>query len=298
MAWQSGLTALLSLNGTSALPTIRNWAIDPVSNNVSGGSSDSGGGTFVVPGVKDFTGRFDFYNPSPIGFAKPGTMYAFYGQNASGEYRGGIIITSVTINCDIEAGGILGGSATFASIGSSDDDPTTDNNALTYSDTPTSLTNSGMPQVHSSLGCKAQWALVSGGSLVAYADLPSVRQWSLTLTNTPTAFSASDTSGVTKRLAGRNSASASVNVYEADPDVLSDAGVIQGGVGALRLFTAAASFWQVTYAVVGGNSSDAQIETPNVIGHNLNFGWSSHGRLTAGFTKGTIVDPASVTWFS
>lgn len=298
MAWQSGINALLSLNGTAAAPTIRNWSIDPVANNVSGGSTDAGSGTFVLPGVKDFTGRFDYYNTSPIGFAKPGNTYTFYGQNPDGEYRGGIIITQTVINVDIEGGGIIGGSSTFASIGSSDDDVTTDNNALTYSDTPTSLTNSGVPQAHSSLGCKAQWALISGGSLGSYADMPSVRNWSLTLNNGATAFSAHDTGGVVKRIAGRNTASASVGVYQSDPDALSDAGLIAGSVGALRLFTAAASYWQVTYAVVGGNSADAQIESPAVMGASLNFAWSSHGQLTGGFTRGTIVDPAAVTWFS
>lgn len=297
MAWQSGINALLSFNGTSALPSIRNWTIDPVSNTVSGGSSDSSGGTFVLPGVRDFTGTFEYYNNSPIGFAKPGTTYTLYAQNPSGEYRGGIIVTSTTINVDIEGGGIIGGSSTFASIGSSNGTVTTDNNALTYSDTMTVLTNTGVPQTHSSLGCKAQWAAITGGSLGAYADLPSVRAWGLTLTNTPTEFSASSTGGVVKRLAGRYSASATVNVYEADPDVLADALVVAGNVGALRLFTSASAFWQVTYAVVGGNSADAQIETPAVLGVNLAFQWTSHARLTAGMTKGAVTDPASVTWF-
>jgi hypothetical protein len=208
-----------------------------------------------------------------------------------------VIVTSTTIEVDIENGGIIGGSSEFASIGSSTATLTADNNALTYSDTPTSLTNTGTPNVFSSIGCKAAWAVVTGGALGSYSDIPSVRRWSLTLTNTPTAFSNSGTGGVIKRIAGLYSASASVSVHEADPDVLADAGLTVGSVGALRLYTSASAYWQATYMLPRNTPADVQIENPNVIGVDLSFDWSSHGRLTGGFTKGAVVDPASVTWF-
>lgn len=297
MAAKSGKSGVLSVSGTSAITSVRNWRIEPKNAVVGGATSNSGGARFNIPGVFDFSGSFQLYGPSTLGYVVPGTAYVFYGQpdSAGDEVKGGIIIDSMTVNCDIEAGGILSADVAFSSIGASTAVYTADNTALTYQ-TRTSLTNTGVPAVQSGIGCKASWEVLGQTA----ADITGVRSWSLTLTSANIAFSHSGAGGVTKRVAGEKSAKASVRFYDADV-AAHDAATTDyrsGTVGKLRLYTDASLFWLLTYSVINASPFEVPIEGAGMVSNELQFDWSSHANVSGTITRGVLTDPNSVSWFS
>lgn len=301
MAAISGLNGLLSLNGTSAVATVRNWTVTPTNAVVTGAASNSGGAEFALKGVSDFTVTFSIYGPSALGVVVPGTAYVFYGQTAAGgaEVVGGIIVDSMDIECDIEGGGILSATVNASSIGSSTAVYTANNNALLYQAT-TSLTNTSVPTIQSGLGCKAAWAPVIGGVAESLADIPAVRTWNLSLACNNVAFSHSQAGGVTKRVLGRKSASASVTFYEGAVDTFDadETNYMVGTVGELRLYTSASAYWQVKWGIVSSSPIDTPIEDPGMVSNSMDFTWTGWTDIGGTITKGTIVDPASVAFFS
>jgi hypothetical protein len=294
MAAISGLNGLISLNGTSAVATCRNWNINPTNAVVAGAASNTGGAEFNLRGVSDFSGTFELYGPSALGIVVPGTAYVFYGQGGD-EVQAGIIIDSVTTTCDIEGGGVLSASVAFSSIGSSTAVYTANNNALLYQ-SATSVTNTSLPSIQSGIGCKAAWGPVTQ----SMADLPAVRNWSLTLTCNNVSFSHSGAGGVTKRVRGRKSASASVQFYEGAFGTFDVAATNyqQGTVGELRLYTDATLYWQVKWGVVTASPIDVPIEDPGMISNQMDFAWTAFTDISGTMTRGTIVDPNSVAYFS
>lgn len=302
MAAISALNGAISVNGTSAVATVRNVNINPTNAAVAGAASNSGGAEFNLKGVSDFSGTFSIYGPSALGVVVPGTTYILYAQpdiDADHEVQCGIIIDSMTINCDIEGGGILSADVGFSSIGSSTATYTANNNALLYQ-AATALTNSTVPTIQSGLGCKAQWGPITAGVAEAIADLPAVRNWTLNLASANVSFSHSGAGGVTKRVRGRKSASASVQFYEGaiaafDADATN---YQQGTYGELRLFTTASAYWQMKWGVVTASPIDIPIEEPGMVSNQMDFAWTGWTNISGTITKGMIVDPASVAWFS
>ena len=301
MAPITGLNGLFSLDGgTAAVPTCRSFAINPTNAAVAGAASNTGGAEFRVRGVSDFTGTASLYTESGLALCVPGTAYQFHGQTSTnaladgGEVRGGVRIDSLTVNCDIENGGIITADVAFSSIGSSTSNPTADNTSLTYQ-TATALTNSALPDLNSSLGCKAVWGPV-GQSL---ADMPSVRSWSMTLTCGRVPYSASGTGGVRKGLAGRKSATATVNFYEGALASLDDTAtdLRQGTYGQLNLYTNATLFWKFQYGLIEASPINVPIEEPGMVENSITFGWSSFVPISGTQTRGNIVDPNGVVYF-
>lgn len=301
MAAISGLNGLVSVNGTSAVATVRNWAVNPTNAPAVGAASNSGGAEFQLKGVSDFSGTFQLYGPSALGAVVPGTTYAFYGQPASGgdEFLAGIIVDSMTINCDIEGGGILSADVAFSSIGSSTSVYTANNTGWTFQ-SATSLTNTSVPTIQSSLGCKAAWGPITAGTAETVSDIPAVRNWSLTLTCNNVSFSHSGAGGFTKRVRGRKSASASVQFYEGsigtfDVDATN---YLPGTYGELRLYTTASAYWQMKWGVITASPLDVPIEEPGMVSNQMDFGWTAWTNISSTITRGTIVDPSSVAFFS
>ena len=297
MAAKSGKNGLLSVNGTSAISSVRNWRIDPKNAVVGGAASNSGGARFNLPGVSDFSGSFQLYGPSTLGIVVPGTAYVFYGQpdSTGDEVKGGIIIDSMTVNCDVEGGGILSADVAFSSIGSSSAVYTADNVALEYK-TRTALTNTGVPAIQSSIGCGATWEVLGQ----VETEIDNVRNWSLTLTSANVAFSHSGAGGVTKRVAGEKSAKASVQFYNADVGIY-DAATTDyraGTVGKLRLYTDDTLYWLLTYGVISASPFEVPIEGAGMVANELQIDWSSHARVSGTVTRGALTDPNAVSWFS
>lgn len=299
MAAISGLNGLVSVNGTSAVATVRNWKINPTNSPATGAASNAGGGEFSLVGVSDFTGSFSIYGPSAIGAVVPGTAYQFHGQTGSGEVQGGIIIDSTTVECDIEGGGILSASVTFSSIGSSTSTYTANNNALLYQ-TTTVLTNTAVPTIQSGIGCKAEWGPITAGVAEAIAEISNVRTWNLNLACNNVAFSSSSAGGVTKRVRGRKSASASLTFYDGAIDLhdVQATKILQGTIGELKLYTTASAFWQLKWGIITASPIDVPIEEPGMVSNQLDFIYTGYTNISGTITKGNLTDPASVAFFS
>lgn len=295
MAAISGLNGLLSLNGTSAVSSIRDWSINPTNAVVAGAASNSGGAEFNVRGVSDFTGTFNLYGASCLGIVVPGTAYVLYGQTGGGEVMGGIIVDSIVTTCDIEGGGLLSAVVNFSSIGSSTAVYTANNNALTFQ-AQTSLSNTSTPDLHSGIGCSAAWGPV-GESV---ASVPAVRSWTHTLTCNNVRHSHSGAGGVTKRVRGRKSASMSLQFYEGAVADFDEAATsfVPGTAGELRLYANADDYWQFKWGVITASPISTPIEEPGMVSNQLDFAWTAYTDIEGTMTKGTIVDPNSVAFFS
>lgn len=283
--------------GTAAASTIANWRMSISNNNAKHVASNSGGMQFSVPGVTDFTGSFDFYNNSSLGIVVPGTAYSFLGQGNGFEIKAGIMIDEVTINCDIAGGGIISGTCNFSAFGSST--AAGSDNTIYDFQAATSLTNTSVPAAYTVLGCKAQWAPISG-TLGSYADIPDVQSWSLTLRSENFPYSSSSTGGVTKRTAGNKSASFSINVHQSDFTYYETAGSLlkPGTVGAAKLFTSAANSYTLLYAVANGLDPEVDIEGGRNVTGALRFDYTGFAFISGTFTRGSLVDPNSVTFWS
>lgn len=297
MARLSGYTGKISLNGTAAVVTVSNWTINPTANNPTGVASNSAGMEFDVEGPSDFTGTFDWYNTSPLGFIVPGTAYVFYGQNSAYEVMGGIICTSVTINCDIKTGAMLSGSAAFASIGSSTAVHTANNTALTYQ-AVTSVTNTAVPTIFPGAVCKAAWTPILAGVAGSNADLIDVTGWSLTLACDAPATVTSNTGGVTKRIRGPfRGCSATINHEHSSFDFFSASAtrLIPGTVGIVRLYATASAYFALSYMRVNGLNLAVPIESGEYVGGDIALGYTGYTNVAGVITQGSIVDPNAVT---
>ena len=200
----------ISTDGTNAQSTVRNVRIAYTSRNALGKASGANQGMqFGVGGVTDFTGSFEFYGKAvPIfpGSSAAGdtTLVVFTGSE---RITGTIIVESTSIRCDIEGGGMLSGVCNFAA-----------NGALTFSSSTTALTDTNTPNAFAGKLGKARFG--TPASPPVYADIAGVRSWDLDLRCELKPYNMAENAGVTKRVAGPLSASASVSMYEGTPSVL------------------------------------------------------------------------------
>lgn len=301
MAATSGKTGLVSVNGTSALSTIRNWKLNPTTTLAEGVASNSGGQEFHVAGVTDFSGSFEFYGINPLDLVVPGTAYVGYFQTSDDEASGGIIIDSITATCDIEGGGLVSGTANFSSIGSSTAVYTANNTALTYSASLTSLTNTSTPAAYGGKVGKVAWAPIVGGTLQSIADIPNVRNWTMTLTSQNQAFSSSSTGGVMKRVAGvKRGTTMSLGMYEGAIQTFDVTGtkMIPGTTGKLRLYVTASLYWLFEFATIRSVPFDNNMEAGALTSNTIDFAYTGFAEISGTLTRGTITQPDGNAYWS
>lgn len=293
MSELSGQYGLLSLDGTTAVSTIRNWKINPKADNPKGVASNSGNAQVVIEGVTDFSGSWDFYGKSVLGFAVPGTAYTGYFQTQTKEISASLMVDSVTMKCDIEGGNILGGTVNFSG-----------NGALTWATSPTSLTNVSVPAMFAAVAGKASWQPVStlNGALGSAADIPDVRSWDLTISRDNKAFASSSTTGghtgvVRKRVQGPLRAQASVNMYQGAIDYFGTSATLltPGAIGILKLYVTSSTFYTLTYSRSNGVPINEDVEGAGPVDASINFDWSAYANISGTMTKGALTDPASVS---
>lgn len=278
MGIKSGLLAKISVDGaTSAVTSVRNWRMPYKANNVTGAASSADQGMqFAVAGVKEWGVTFDFYNNTiPI---LPGASASFVGHNGTERHTGTILCTGFSLQCDIEGGGIIGGSATCVG-----------NSALTLSSTTTVIPDTSVPTVFGGVGCKAQWATIAASP--SYADIAGVRSWGLDIQCQANPYAiAENTSGLKLYTAGPKSAKATVNTYQDTPSGLT---LLPGVVGALKLFVGS-TFFELRWVIVDDNDEATDIEggKPDEIAHAFTYsGWND---IAGTMTKGYIHKPGAV----
>lgn len=284
MSVYSGTTAKISLDGSAAVQTVRNWKITETTGAAVGGASSLNQGMdFSVAGVKGFTGSFDFYGktlPVVPGATDAGST-TFVGRTPVQEYGATIFPTEITITCDIEGGGLLSGSCNFVG-----------NSVLTPTNSLTVLTDASVPNAYPSVGCKAQWATAAASP--SFADIAGVRSWSLTITCGANPYSTADDGGIQKHVGGRKSAKVSINTYQASPYAMT---MVPGAQGAVKLFVDASTFWEFRWVQHLSRSPDVDIETGKPSGISHEFGYTGWAYFSSVQNVGYINKPgATAIW--
>lgn len=276
MAVFSAKTGKISSDGTNALKTVRNVRLSYVANNPRGhGSNTDQGQQFAVNGVKDWTGTFDFYGRKfPLAVGSSMTMVA---HNGTQRATGTALVESIDMTCDIEGGGIIGGTV---SIGGNSD--------LTFSSTTTALTDtSDPPEKYTSIGCKAAWG--DNSASPSFTDLSEVRRWTLKYGCLLKARSSSSTGGGTRRVAGPfTGAEVSIDLYESEPSGLPFG---PGDFGALQLYVDDTDSFEILYVVCDGIDVETDIEEGAPNPATARFSYTSHSLIAGVNTKGSITDP-------
>jgi hypothetical protein len=268
MAVLSGKSA--AINGFS---TLRNWNVNQTDSESSGFSFNSNPAQFGFAGNKDWNGSAQFYGNEPP--VMPGAAISFIGYTGTNRWTGDAICESITLDCDIEGGGILGGTINFAG-----------NGALAPG-AGAAVTDSTAPAAASSIGCKASW---DTGSEV---DISDVRSWSLTITANNPSYASSTTAGIIKRVFGNWTATASVTLYEASSTAI----IAPGTFGVLRLYVNASDAWEFEWMIQKNPAQTFDQEGAAVTGATYAFNYTGFKDVSGTFTKGSIVRPVSGAWF-
>lgn len=299
MAVYSGIDGNVVL-GSSVIASVRSWSVNTSEQSASGVASNTGGMTVRKLGAKDFTGTMSGFGRSPLGFIVPGTAYTFYGRGSTDEFKAGIMCEQVTIRCDLSGSRPLEWTANFGALGSST--AAGSDNTLFALQNKTSFSDSSSVELRSPVedGAKASWDPLTSGAQVGETDIPDVQSWDLTLSCSLKPYVSSSTGGVTKRKAGPKDARASVNLLQSDLSTLVASATIltPGQLGILRLYVSSTLNFGLTWCISEGMNLSTQIESGELDSVAVSFGYTGYAVVSSAMTKGSIVDPNSVAWYS
>jgi len=288
MALTSGRGGGLSLGGV-AVSTLADWTINETSNTVLHSASNTAAAKMGLPGVRDWTGTANLYGNNALNASAaqivPGSSYAFIGYNGATRDTGTVIVTAITVNCDIKGGGWLSGSIEFAG-----------NGALTHA-SGAAVTDASAPKAYSSIGCKATWTPVVSGTVGSEADIPNVTGWSLKITADVKDIVVPSSAPWKTRLAGSAilSATATVNFADSDHVALTTAAtrMTPGAYGILSLLVDSTNSWDLSQVLVDGVSGQgAKIETGDYEELTASYTWSAYSPISSTMTQGSITNPA------
>jgi hypothetical protein len=245
-----------SVDGQS---NVRSWTLATSNAVAKYAASNTLCATGLLPGVSDWTGSYEFYGNDAAFAPGEAVELELYGATkATGNAR----VESLTVNIDIEGGGIISGSVAFAA-----------NGAITFASG--TQADAGAVEVTTSVGCKIE---LDG------SEVPDVRTATFTLTTNNPSYSSSSTSGGTRRLPGVLSGGGSYTVYQADMVALPD----EGDVVTLEYFVSASEMWIFKYAVITDVSTNVNIENAALIDATIT--WQFSGYAIDG-TEGAITKP-------
>lgn len=298
MAVSSGIKGNVVL-GSSVVASVSQWSTDLRASNPSAVLSNTAEGTVRKVGAKDFTGSMSGSGRSPLGFILPGTAYTFYGRGETDEFKAGILCEQVTIDCPIASSGLITWSANFGALGSSTGAGS--DNTLFVMQNKTSFSDSTEVEARSAVedGAKASWDPLTSGSQVGVVDIPDVQSWNLTLSCVLKPYVSSSTGGVTKRKAAAKDARARLTFLQSDLSTLQSAATIltPGQIGILRLHVSSSLAFVLTWMVSEGVGLGSNIESGDLDTVSVDFAFTGFALVSSTMTKGSIVDPNSVTWW-
>lgn len=262
-----------AVNGVS---TVRGWSIDHAADLTPYVASGMKGGTSRVAGNKDWTGQYTCYGHSPTHF--PGDAITFTGSiDGSNGCTGAAMVNEVTINWDIEAGGVINYTVSFEG-----------NGALTFG--ASVATDVTVPSAFPANACKIELADVAASP--SYSEVDNIRTITLTFTKSNPSYASSGTAGLVKRVEGNLDCSLSYGVYEGDPTAYIQPNTVQF----VRVYVNATTYWEIKAMRFGAVSGvEVDIEGPNVVGATQNAEFEAFYDLSGTMTEGVIINPAVVT---
>ncbi len=273
------------MNGAAALACIRDWQISYTADLKAAVCNVSRGAPFRIQSIFDWVGTWKSYGPYPA--AKPGDAITFRGAitgtspNVKG-VEGSAIVERVEITCDIENGGIIEHTVTFAG-----------NGALSRTSTSSWTNATTYPTPYPARLGKVETA--APAAVPTFAELGDVRNWTLSLQVALQAYASSSTALYRKRVVGPFDASLTIGIFA---DNLTTMVPLPNEVKHVRLYTEAAKYWDIKWARFSGvNGYDVDIETGKPVGCTLAAGLSGVENPGAGYAGGWVKDPDGTAYW-
>jgi hypothetical protein len=252
----------MAVNGAS---TVGAWTYEDTAAANAYTASNLSGGTGRVAGVKDWSASATQYAHTP--FALPGASVSLTLYDAVQTISGTALVDQVTIDCDIEGGGIITSQVQMSGSGAS-------------TKGAGSASDATIPNPPSAIGCKFQ---LDG------SDVANGRKWQLILRSANSRYSDTSTAGWTGRTAGSKDAQITL---DANVNNLADVPVLNQDY-AINLFVDATNKWIVSKAKCTRFSTRVDSNTQQVTGYTATFELNG----TTGAALGSITNPAGTAWW-
>lgn len=263
------------VNGVSEM---QNWEVSSKAALADFVSSSTKGGTGRTIGVTDWSGSYNALGALPV--SMPGEALSFTGSiEGTKGVTGTAIVNDVEITWDIEGGKPIKHAVNFSA-----------NGALSIgAAVATDVTVSNAP---TSIGMKVEL-----GTLVAspvWTELADVRTITLKISAKNQSYADSSSAGGTKRVKGPIDFSLAIAVYTDETLVIPTPNTIK----AVRLYTAAAAYWELLWAMFQ-DASGIQVdrETAKIVGCTLNASMCATTLISATPTAGSIKKPGGATFW-
>ena len=248
-----------AVNGQS---TARGWSIDWRKGVPEARAKNTALSPVVLSGNDDWSGSFEFYGVVPS--VMPGTSFTFTGDTgAPGSFSGTAMMESMTLNVDVENGGIISGTASFAA------------NGTTLTAGTTAVSDSSAPDLNSAVNLDLKWGGAAG---TARAGL---RSYTFTLTRELKPYVVAGTNGLTARIAAGISMSGSWTEFEGLPAQL----VAPGTLDLLAMYVTGSTYYEVKYAKIVSVNTDPNAESGDLVSATTNWVFSGYSGSTQGYIK-------------
>lgn len=250
-----------SVDGVTML---QRWQVGRVAATSKYAASNTGAGTGATKGPINVSGSLAGIGGAGIAAVTPGAELAFVGVTNQGPdltYGGTILITSLSINVDIEGGGPITWAANFGVQGD-----VTPGAAVAVAD--------NQPVVHDgasdSIGVQVE-------ATPSNHTIANVRNWSLNI-NAPEKTYVQG--GLMYRKPGNLEGDVSIAVYN---DTLFNVNYNPNVLAAVRLFIDATTYWRMEWLRFKEQSNFVNDRgTQALVGYTINADWSCAGPIGSG----------------
>ena len=257
----------------NGIDTVGKWSITTKADTQAYHASNTRGGPVRLPGNTDWSGSYDAKGGAPA--VIPGETFAFVGQLDSGlTAEGQAIVDRITININVEGGGVVGHTVTFSAAGD-----------LSTGSTPVSDTTD--PAGITAIGTTVE-IVTPGGSDSDLESIADLRTITLTLSSDNKPYVTSDTAGGTRRVAGNFNLELSLTVYLDDLDEVPQPNDINRVVITLSDLTT----WDVSFVRWSEITGvDVDVDNAALVGATLNAALTGVSDDGSTVLDGEVLDP-------
>ena len=266
--------------------TVRDWRVSIDSDVQNFVASNTKGMQGTVKGNRDWNGSFNCYGHTPPIAFKPGEEVAFLGSyDGAKGLSGQILIDSIEITIDIEAGSIIGYTVNFSGNGA----PDIDADAV--------VTDATMPDVYSSSqNCKVEAADLP--AISEYSEVEHLRTVTITISADNVSYVDSSTGGWTKRKKGNLSCEISLTFYAEDNDLSNATELYPNTLKKIHIHVDDGEYWELD-CIIFSNLSDILLdrEAAAMVGFSIDGSFTAYYDDGTEMVEGSITDPADNEWW-
>jgi len=285
MSVVSGKGGKLSFGG-STVSTLGSWKINETAKNAAHAAGNTQGAKTVLSGVRDWSGTAQVYNHNNA--VTPGAGLAMIGYNGADESSGNIVVTDLSIDCNLAGGEWITQSIGFAG-----------NGALSHATADSIATDSTKPPKVSAIGAKALWTPYVAGTAGSEAAIPDVEKWSLKIAADVSAYVSSSTAPWTGRATGSSvlSATFSLTFLQGAVSYLTASATRMntGAFGIMKLYVNASEYWLLDQVCISSNNDlGPDVEGGDYNRVTLTGQWTNYALVSGTMTAGHLTNPATV----